>query len=153
GPHPPRLWPEDVDLVHKLWLDLKARGPGSKLHHRDVVGVALRRMAAELASDRAGEVIRDVEHEVASSAAEHVMPGPYRTRQLSSRAAVPPTSISSRPSPIARRARLPRCDTARTFRRPPDAPAASGCRSPAETAPIASPAESSSAPSEARHRR
>src|ERR1700688_3858702 len=22
GPHPPRLWPEDVDLLHELWLKL-----------------------------------------------------------------------------------------------------------------------------------
>ncbi|HLH31389.1 MAG TPA: APC family permease, partial [Terriglobia bacterium] len=43
GPHPPRLWPEDVDLVHELWLEL-SEDFGSKLHHRDVVGVALRRM-------------------------------------------------------------------------------------------------------------
>ncbi|HLK50116.1 MAG TPA: APC family permease [Bryobacteraceae bacterium] len=60
GPHPPRLWPEDVDLVHRLWLELSARGPGSKLHHRDIVSVALRRMNAELQSDRASEVVNDV---------------------------------------------------------------------------------------------
>ena len=44
GPHPPRLWPEDIDLAHRLWLELSAMGPGSKLHHRDIIGVALRRM-------------------------------------------------------------------------------------------------------------
>jgi hypothetical protein len=60
GPHPPRLWPEDIALTHKLWLELSTRGPGSKLHHRDVIGVALRRMAAELQSPRAAEVVDDV---------------------------------------------------------------------------------------------
>jgi amino acid transporter len=60
GPHPPRLWPQDLDLVHRLWLDLSARGPGSKLHHRDIVGVALRRMQADLQSPRASEVLADV---------------------------------------------------------------------------------------------
>jgi amino acid transporter/nucleotide-binding universal stress UspA family protein len=65
GPHPPRLWPEDIDLVHRLWLELTARGPGSKLHHRDVVGVALRRMRDELHSDRADEVVGDVLQEIA----------------------------------------------------------------------------------------
>ena len=60
GPHPPRLWPEDIELVHRLWLQLSARGPGAKLHHRDVLGVALRRMAADLESPRAAEVIDDV---------------------------------------------------------------------------------------------
>src|SRR5438067_512340 len=47
GPHPPRLWPEDVDLVHNMWLEL-SDDFGSKLHHRDVIGVALQRMNKEL---------------------------------------------------------------------------------------------------------
>jgi hypothetical protein len=65
GPHPPRLWPEDIDLVHRLWLELSARGPGAKLHHRDVLSVALRRMAADLESPRAPEVVDDIIRESA----------------------------------------------------------------------------------------
>ncbi|MGA2113483.1 MAG: APC family permease [Bryobacteraceae bacterium] len=64
GPHPPRLWPEDVDLAHRLWLELSGMGPGSKLHHRDIIGVALRRMSDELHSDRKPEVVADVLKEV-----------------------------------------------------------------------------------------
>ena len=64
GPHPPRLWPEDIDLVHRLWLELSAKGPGAKLHHRDIIGVALRRMNAELHSDLSPEVVDDVLREV-----------------------------------------------------------------------------------------
>jgi amino acid transporter len=64
GPHPPRLWPEDVDLVHRLWLEIGAKGPGAKLHHRDVIGVALRRMNDELHSDRSAEVMDDVLREI-----------------------------------------------------------------------------------------
>jgi len=60
GPHPPRLWPEDIDLAHRLWLELSAMGPGSKLHHRDVVGVALRRMLDELHSPRKQDVLEDI---------------------------------------------------------------------------------------------
>ncbi|MBS1855590.1 MAG: APC family permease [Acidobacteria bacterium] len=67
GPHPPRLWPEDIDLVHKLWLEISARGPGAKLHHRDIVGVALRRLAQDLHSQDASEVMQDIDREVASS--------------------------------------------------------------------------------------
>ena len=69
GPHPPRLWPEDLELAHQLWLELSATGPGAKLHHRDVMGVALRRMSEELHSDRSGEVVADVFREVAGGAA------------------------------------------------------------------------------------
>ncbi len=64
GPHPPRLWPEDIALAHELWLKLSAMGPGAKLHHRDVIGVALRRMHEELKSDRADDVMRDVSKEI-----------------------------------------------------------------------------------------
>ncbi|HXB74215.1 MAG TPA: APC family permease [Candidatus Acidoferrales bacterium] len=64
GPHPPRLWPEDIDLAHRLWLELGAKGDGAKLHHRDIIGVALQRMSAELHSERAREVIDDIHREV-----------------------------------------------------------------------------------------
>lgn len=64
GPHPPRLWPEDIDLVHRLWLELTAKGPGAKLRHRDVVGVALRRLDQELHSEQEREVMSDILREV-----------------------------------------------------------------------------------------
>jgi amino acid transporter len=64
GPHPPRLWPEDVGLLHDLWLELCERGLGHKVHHRDVVRIALRRLEADLHSDKEGEVVQDIAHEV-----------------------------------------------------------------------------------------
>jgi len=64
GPHPPRLWPEDVDLVHHLWLELSEKEPSAKLHHRDVVGVALRRMEEQLRSGQADDVITDILREI-----------------------------------------------------------------------------------------
>jgi amino acid transporter len=61
GPHPPRLWPEDVDKLHDLWLKLTASDAlGAKLHHRDVVGLALRRLEHELAGEGREEVIRQL---------------------------------------------------------------------------------------------
>ncbi|MDQ6664772.1 MAG: APC family permease, partial [Acidobacteriota bacterium] len=83
GPHPPRLWPEDVDLLHRLWLDLSERGPGFKLRHRDVVGVALRRMERELKSDQLQDVMRDVSREVEEHPeAPVVVPGKKRVRTI-----------------------------------------------------------------------
>jgi amino acid transporter/nucleotide-binding universal stress UspA family protein len=64
GPHPPRLWPEDIELVHQLWLELAAKGPGAKLHHRDIIGVALRRMWQEIRSGDADGVVADITREV-----------------------------------------------------------------------------------------
>jgi len=47
GPHPPRLWPEDVDRLHALWLKLSVNG-GRGIHHRDVVSLALERLEHDL---------------------------------------------------------------------------------------------------------
>jgi hypothetical protein len=65
GPHPPRLWPEDLDRAHELWLQLSStEGIGSRLHHRDVVGVALRRLERDLQSERQNEVMDDLNREL-----------------------------------------------------------------------------------------
>ncbi len=63
GPHPPKLWPEDNELLHKIWLLLTEKGLGHKLHHRDVVRVALRRLEMALDSPEANEVIEHVKRE------------------------------------------------------------------------------------------
>jgi amino acid transporter len=63
GPHPPRLWPQDLDLLHRLWLELSAKNSGGKLHHRDIVGVALRRLDQDLHSERAQEVVTEIARE------------------------------------------------------------------------------------------
>jgi amino acid transporter len=70
GPHPPRLWPEDIDLVHRLWLELCACGSGAKLHHRDVIGVALRRLDQQLHSTHLQEVLSDIDAEIRQHAPE-----------------------------------------------------------------------------------
>ena len=65
GPHPPRLWPEDVDRLHKIWLRLtEQEGLGAKLHHRDVVGVALQRMEEELGTGQRAEILAEFEKTV-----------------------------------------------------------------------------------------
>ena len=67
GPHPPRLWPEDVEKLHDIWLTLSAEGAlGSKLHHRDVVGLALRRLEEELSSDDRERVLQQLAQELKS---------------------------------------------------------------------------------------
>src|SRR5579885_1650825 len=63
GPHPPRLWPEDLDRTHEIWLQLQQEF-GSRLHHRDVVGVALRRLESDLAGDRRAYVLADLQREL-----------------------------------------------------------------------------------------
>lgn len=65
GPHPPRLWPEDVDKLHDLWLKLSADDAlGSKLHHRDVVGLALRRLEQDLNGNAREDLLRQLNNEL-----------------------------------------------------------------------------------------
>src|SRR5271168_4286801 len=64
GPHPPRLWPEDVDRLHELWLRLSGHeSVGSRLHHRDIVGLALRRLEKDLADGKREQVMTDLDDE------------------------------------------------------------------------------------------
>jgi len=67
GPHPPRLWPEDLGRLHELWLKLSEGHFGHKLHHRDVIGVALRRLEKDLEGDRRAEAIEDLKRELRKS--------------------------------------------------------------------------------------
>jgi amino acid transporter len=64
GPHPPRLWPEDIELVHRLWLELSQRENGAHLHHRDVIGVALSRLDKQLHTEQAPEIHGDIDTEL-----------------------------------------------------------------------------------------
>lgn len=63
GPHPPRLWPEDVDKLHALWLQLSDK-VGSQLHHRDVVGLALQRLQTELDGDEHDQILRELDEQI-----------------------------------------------------------------------------------------
>jgi amino acid transporter len=68
GPHPPRLWPEDVDRLHDIWLRLSnADGVGSKLHHRDIVGLALRRLERDLQGGGSDQVVEDLKNDLPKS--------------------------------------------------------------------------------------
>lgn len=75
GPHPPRLWPEDMELLHDLWLRLSGKGIGYKLHHRDVVRVALRRLESALESSEATEVVEQVQMEALRTTSDERRPG------------------------------------------------------------------------------
>ena len=52
GPHTPTMKSADVNLVHKIWLDIK-RQPGTEdIHHSDIVTLALTRLARDYGVDR-----------------------------------------------------------------------------------------------------
>lgn len=59
GPHPPRLWPQDVERLHSLWLDATSE-LGSSVHHRDLVGLALNMLEHEMKGPRRDEVLHSL---------------------------------------------------------------------------------------------
>jgi hypothetical protein len=59
GPHAPTLQGEDVQLVHRLWLNFRRDPEMQDLHHTDIVTYALTRLASEYARDK-GETLREL---------------------------------------------------------------------------------------------
>lgn len=48
GPHTPRLRPEDVSLLHKIWLEATSRPELASLHHYHIVRIALEKLQSEI---------------------------------------------------------------------------------------------------------
>jgi hypothetical protein len=51
GAHAPRLTPDDIDRIHRLWTEA-VQTIGPSVHHRDVVAAALDSLETELQLDR-----------------------------------------------------------------------------------------------------
>ena len=59
GPHAPTLSPDDVQLVHRLWLNMRRDPSMQDLHHSDIITYALTRLAGHYAREKA-EILRDL---------------------------------------------------------------------------------------------
>jgi len=57
GPHTPRLRPEDLELMHKVWLDITSDPKYAGLHHYHVVRLALEELKRELNSNERAEIL------------------------------------------------------------------------------------------------
>ena len=57
GAHTPQLAAADVDLIHTLWLDATHEGGIEDLHHREVVAVALSRLADDMRGPQRQETL------------------------------------------------------------------------------------------------
>jgi len=59
GPHAPNLSPDDVQLVHRLWLNMRRDPSMPDLHHSDIITYALSRLAGQYAREKV-EILRDL---------------------------------------------------------------------------------------------
>ena len=67
GPHAPRLRQEDLELLHKIWLEITADAQYRGLHHYDVVALALRELQQELDSGRREELLSILREKISPS--------------------------------------------------------------------------------------
>jgi len=61
GPHAPRLTPKEIDLLHKVWLELSDRLPGKEIHHHDIVHFALAEVEREMSDGKESDVLTRLE--------------------------------------------------------------------------------------------
>jgi len=57
GPHTPRLRPQDLELLHRLWLDVTSDPRYAGAHHYHVVALALEELQRELSTEQRGELL------------------------------------------------------------------------------------------------
>lgn len=57
GPHTPRLRPQDLELIHKVWLDVTSDPKYAGVHHYHIVALALEELKRELNSSERAEVL------------------------------------------------------------------------------------------------
>ena len=67
GPHAPALSPDDVQLVHRLWVNMRRDPSVPDLHHSDIITYALTRLAGQYAREKM-EILRDLRNYRAAEA-------------------------------------------------------------------------------------
>jgi hypothetical protein len=64
GPHTPRLRPQDVELMHKLWLDITTDPKFAGAHHYHIVALALDELQRELSTEQRAQLLQKLQEEM-----------------------------------------------------------------------------------------
>jgi amino acid transporter len=96
GPHAPSLRPDDVQLVHRLWLNLRRDPSIQDLHHSDIITYALTRLASQYAREKQ-EIIKDLRGYKSADAPSGLKLGPSESAVNS---LTSPAGVGSRPRGI-----------------------------------------------------
>jgi hypothetical protein len=64
GPHAPSLRPEDVDAIHRVWLDATADPELASLHHYHIVRVAVEDLRHSMHGNGREEVLEQLKSEI-----------------------------------------------------------------------------------------
>ncbi len=66
GAHAPALSPQEIELIHRLWLETRQALPAQEVHHADVVRIALDRLREDLKGPDRDAVIAELRRQLAS---------------------------------------------------------------------------------------
>jgi nucleotide-binding universal stress UspA family protein len=83
GPHAPALSPDDVQLVHRLWLNMRRDPSMQDLHHSDIITYALTHLASQYAREKQ-EILRDLRNYRAAETPSSVRLGSHDLSELPS---------------------------------------------------------------------
>ena len=64
GPHTPRLRPQDVELMHKLWLNITTDPKFAGAHHYHIVALALEELQRELSTEQRTQLLQKLQEEM-----------------------------------------------------------------------------------------
>jgi len=64
GPHTPRMRAQDVELMHKLWLDITADPKFAGAHHYHIVALALEELKRELSTEQRAQLLQKLHDEM-----------------------------------------------------------------------------------------
>jgi amino acid transporter len=64
GPHAPRMRPQDVELMHQLWLSITADPKFAGAHHYHIVALALEELRRELSTEQRAELLQKLQEEM-----------------------------------------------------------------------------------------
>jgi len=64
GPHAPRMRPQDVELMHKLWLDITTDPKYAGAHHYHIVALALEELQRELSTEQRAQLLEKLQKEM-----------------------------------------------------------------------------------------
>jgi amino acid transporter len=64
GPHTPRMRPQDVELMHRLWLNITADPKFAGTHHYHIVALALEELQRELTTEQREQLLQKLHDEM-----------------------------------------------------------------------------------------
>jgi amino acid transporter len=76
GPHTPDLKTEDIYLTHRIWLDLTRNPEMGKVHHSDILSLALTRLARDLFGPERDEIMKRLGRGVTDKRFGQKLPAP-----------------------------------------------------------------------------